>query len=148
MKNGIVVGDKEIEFIGDGSYSEGNGLEMSSRFTYDYSKKPQGITRRKREIAKTASVRFSFTSIECVQKIKKNVFDYTAILEQSVSNNCDLFWNGENRGKFAVISAQFSPVLDSVDIVSGCSVALTFTEAHISKKVVGTSGTKVKVRVL
>ena len=57
MKNGIYIdSEHQLEFVGTGQISIGEGLQLDQRFAYDYSKRPQSITRRKKKTARTATV--------------------------------------------------------------------------------------------
>ncbi len=128
MKNGFVFSDNEFELTGEGQLSMGEGLEMSQRFAYDYSKRPQTIVFRKRRTARTGSVSVTFGHAQV-----ENVFDEIAKYEAIVGRVGEFYWNKQNLGKFLIKSAQMSFALDGVDIISGCQIGLEIQEGFERK---------------
>ena len=129
-----VLSDKSIlPLIGPVSYSTGDGLELSSRYGYDYSKKPQSLTHRKRNTALTLTAQIAFNPVLC---IKNNVMmmDYISDLEHLCGQKIDLFWNKRNVGSFVVQSVQFSGSVDHISIISQMAVSLSMTEGFVRRE--------------
>lgn len=128
MKNGFVFNDGETILTGTGQLSMGDGMDLSQRFAYDYSKRPQSIAFRKKDTAKTGSISIAFNRLEV-----DNIFDEIARYEAMAGKVGLLFWNGRNLGKFMIISVQFSLAVDGIDIVSACSIGLEIKEGFEKK---------------
>lgn len=130
MKNGFIFSDgNELEFIGAGQLNFGDGLELSQRFAYDCSKRPQSITFRKRTTARTGTINLAFTHSDV-----PNIFNAIADYEAVCGRVADLYWNNQNRGKFLVKSVQFSPSIDAVDIISAVQIGIEIQEGYEPQK--------------
>ena len=118
-----------VPIYGAVSFSTGDGLDLSSRYGYDYSKKPQSLIYRKRNTALTATVQMAFTPSFIIEKDKKP-FDYIADLEESCGKKVDFYWNGQPVGSFVIQSIQFALTTDVYAGFSQCSVSISMTEAY------------------
>lgn len=129
MKNGIYIDEQnQIEFVGAGQLSIGAGLQLDSRFAYDYSKKPQSITRRKKKTARTATVTMQVARNVLAPDI--NLFEVVESFEGIAGQTGDLYWNEAREGSFCVRSVSFSFAVDAVDIISAVQVSLELTESY------------------
>ncbi|MBR2307864.1 MAG: hypothetical protein IKA48_11785 [Fibrobacter sp.] len=129
MKNGFVFSDdNELEFTGAGQLSFGNGMELSQRFAYDGSKRPQTITFRKRPLARTGTINIAFTHSDV-----SNIFNAIADYEAVCGRVANLYWNGQNRGKYLIKSVQISPSIDAIDIISSVQIGIEVQEGYEPK---------------
>ena len=129
MRNGFVFSDdSELEFTGAGQLNFGNGMELSQRFAYDCSKRPQSITFRKRPIAQTGTINLAFTHSDVA-----NIFNAIADYEAICGRVANLYWNGQDRGKFLIKSVQFSPSIDAIDIISAVQIGIEIQEGYEPK---------------
>lgn len=129
MKNGFIFSDgNEFEFTGAGQLNFGNGMELSQRFAYDCSKRPQSITFRKRTTARTGTINISFTHSDV-----PNIFNEIANYESICGRVAELYWNSQNRGKFLIKSVQFSPSIDAIDIISALQIGIEVQEGYEPK---------------
>lgn len=133
MHNYFVYDKEIIPIIGAQSYSTGDGLELSTRYGYDYSKAPQTLTHRKRNTALTATVQAVVTPSLCAEN---DVFmmDYVSRIENLSGKKVDFYWNGENIGSFVIQSVQFSCSADAVNVFSQISVSLSMTEGYVRRE--------------
>ncbi len=128
MKNGFVFTDESFEFTGAGQMSIGDGLDLTQRFAYDYSKRAQSIAFRRRNTAKTGSVQISFTHTQVA-----NIFDEIAKYEAIAGMVGEFYWNGRNYGKYLIKSVQFSLAVDGIDIISAAQIGLEIQEGYEKK---------------
>lgn len=129
-----ILDDKSIlPLIGAVSYSTGDGLELSQRYGYDYSKKPQSLTHRKRNTALTLTAQTAFNPVLCAEN-GLEMMDYISDLEHLCGQKVDLFWNKKNIGSFVVQSVQFSGNVDCVHIISQMAVSLAMTEGYVKRE--------------
>jgi hypothetical protein len=129
MKNGIYIDEQnQLEFVGVGQLSIGAGLQLDSRFSYDYSKKPQSITRRKKKTARTATVTLQIARNAMAQDL--NIFEIIESFENIAGQTGDLYWNNANEGAFCVRGVSFSFAVDAVDIISAVQISLELTESY------------------
>lgn len=129
MKNGIYIDDEhQLEFMGTGQISIGEGLQLDQRFAYDYSKAPQSLTRRKKKTARTATVTLQIARGALAPEL--NLFDVVDDFSLIAGKTGDLYWNEAREGKFCVRGVSFSFALDAIDIVSAVQVSLELTESY------------------
>ena len=142
MKNGFILTDgKEIEFAGTGQLSIGEGMQLDNRFSYDYSKKPQSITRRKRKTARAATLTMQVARNVLLQE--QNLFEYVECFEQVCGKSGDLYWNGRREGAFCVRGVSFSFAVDAVDIATAVQISIELTESYTKKQ---TGNRNIKIR--
>ena len=134
MHSYFVLSDKSVlPLIGTVSFSSGDGLELSQRYGYDYSKKPQSLTHRKRNTALTVTVQTSFNPVLCAEN-NIMMMDYISDLEHICGQKVDFYWNKQNVGSFVIQSVQFSGATDAVQILSGMAVSLSMTEGYVRRE--------------
>lgn len=134
----ISINGKVIPLVGPVSFSTGDGLDVSQRYGYDYSRAPQSLVHRKRTTALTATVNLSFTESMCADAGSVSIYDYIDDLQNAVGARVNLFWNGRNFGAFVVVSAQVSAIVDAVQPISAASVALALTEGYVRRETLQT----------
>ncbi len=129
MKNGIYIdSEHQLEFVGTGQISIGEGLQLDQRFAYDYSKRPQSITRRKKKTARTATVTLQVARGALAPGL--NLFDVVDDFSALAGQTGDLYWNEAREGKFCVRGVSFSFAIDAIDIASAVQVSLELTESY------------------
>lgn len=129
-----VLSDKSIlPLIGAVSYSTGDGLELTSRYGYDYSKKPQSLTYRKRNTALTLTAQIAFNPVLCTEN-NVSMTDYIADLEHLCGQKVDLYWNKRKVGSFVVQSVQFSGSVDHIQLLSQMAVSLSMVEGFVRRE--------------
>lgn len=134
MHSYFVLNDKSVlPLIGAVSFSSGDGLELSQRYGYDYSKKPQSLTHRKRNTALTVTIQTSFNPLLCAEN-NIMMMDYISDLEHICGQKVDFYWNTQNMGSFVIQSVQFSGATDAVQILSGMAVSLSMTEGYVRRE--------------
>lgn len=124
---------ERLDIIGAVSLSTGDGLEMSERFGYDASKKPQALTYRKRNTALTATIQSAFTPNECINN-GLMLFEYISNIEYMCGQKADLFWNGKHKGSFIITSVDVSATVDTFSILSQISISISLTEGYIRRE--------------
>jgi hypothetical protein len=134
----ISLDSKSIPLVGPVSFSTGDGLDVSQRYGYDYSRAPQSLVHRKRTTALTASVNLSFAESMCADAGAASIYDYIDDLQNTVGARVNLFWNGRNFGSFVVVSAQVTASVDAVQPISAASVALSLTEGYVRRETLQT----------
>jgi len=139
MENYIVYNGVVIPVVGASSFSTGDGLDLSQRFAYDYSKNPQSLVFRKRNTALTASMQLSFTNQMCIDNGFLHIFDYIDKLQSVVGELVELWWNWRKISQFIVVSAQFSAVTDCQSIFPAMAVSLAFTEGFVKRETLYTA---------
>lgn len=146
MKNGFIFSDgSTLDFIGAGQLSVGDGMQLDSKFSYDYSKKSQAITRRKKKTARTATCTLQI--MRSVLNPEQNIFSVVSDFEAIVGQVGNLYWNGGNAGSFCVRGVSFSFAVDAIDIASGVQISLELTESYMHKdKNAQNSAPKVTIR--
>lgn len=118
-----------MEIPSDCSFSEGSTLQSESRFSYDYTKTSQSITRCKRKQAKTYSISYELRAAEF-----GNLFTKIGEIEGCVGRVGDLYFCGLNYGLCMVQSAAITLNIDACDIVSSVAVTLNILEAKEPEK--------------
>ena len=121
---------EKIPLLGTASLSIGQGVECAGRYSYDASRVPQGVQRRKRNVAQTASLSVQILPLVCANSGVR-VFDYIARIEGVVGKKIRLFWGDSEVGAFVVKSAQFSATPDPHDVISGMSIGLSLIEGIV-----------------
>lgn len=140
MKNYLVDTNKKVlPLLGAQSFSTGDGLELSQRYSYDYSKSHQSLVFRRRNTALTASMQIQFTNRMCVEAGFMNILDYIDDLHDTTGRLFDLYWQARLVGRFIVISTQFSAVADAQQIFPAMAVSLAFTEGFIRRETLYTA---------
>ncbi|MBR4986454.1 MAG: hypothetical protein IKY83_12030 [Proteobacteria bacterium] len=129
MKNGFYIDEQnQLEFVGTGQISIGDGMQLDQRYANDYSKRPQSIVRRRKKTARTATVTLQIARSALMPEL--NVFDVVDDFSALAGQTGDLYWNEAREGKFCVRGVSFSFALDAVDIVSAVQVSLELTESY------------------
>lgn len=127
-----------IPFIGANTLSTGDGLELSQRYGYDASKKPQSLVFRKRNTALTATIQIAFSPMLC-QNEGYNVFEYISALENLCGQKIDLYWNKTQRGSFVIQSVDFSANVDVYSVFPEMAVSLSLTEGYVKRETLQTA---------
>lgn len=134
MDNFFILDSKEvIPLIGAQSYSTGDGLELSQKYGYDYSKSPQSLTHRKRNTALTATIQATFNPVLCAES-DIPMMDYISRLEHLTGKKIEFYWNRENVGSFVIQSVQFSGSVDTIQVFSQMAVSIAMTEGFIRRE--------------
>ena len=118
-----------MEIPSDCSFSEGSTLQSESRFSYDYTKTSQSITRCKRKQAKTYSISYELRASEF-----GNLFTKIGEIDGCVGRVGDLYFCGLNYGLCMITSAAITLNIDACDIVSTASITLNIVEAKEPEK--------------
>lgn len=133
MLNYFIRKDDEIlPIIGGVTLSTGDGLELSQRYGYDYSKTPQSLTYRRRNTALTASLQLAFNNKQCLEA-KYGMMDYISELEEVCGERVTLVWNGVTFGDFVITQVQFSSQVDPMVIYPQMSVSVALTEGWVRR---------------
>lgn len=131
MQNYFIRKDDEIlPIIGGVTLSTGDGLEVSQRYSYDYSKTPQSLTYRRRNTALTASLQLAFNNKQCLDA-KYGMMDYISELEEVCGERVTLVWNGVTFGDFVITQIQFSSQVDPMAIYPQMAVSIALTEGWV-----------------
>lgn len=138
MNSYIVIDSAVIPLIGANTYSTGDGLELSQRYGYDASKRPQSLTHRKRNTALTATIQIGFTPKLCIDA-GYQLFDYISSLEDVCGKKADIYWNGRFKGSFVISGVEFSASVDIYSIFPEMSVSLSMTEGFIKRETLQTA---------
>ena len=146
-KSYIIEDARVIPLLGAQSFSTGDGLELSQRFGYDYSKSPQSLVFRRRNTAMTASMQLSFTNKMCIDAGFINIMQYLDTLQDLVGKLVDLIWCERQHGSFVVVSVQISAPIDPIQIFSDISLGFEFTQGFVKHETLATAvGTLQKPR--
>ena len=111
------------------SYSEGQALATSERYSYDYSKTSQTVTRRKFLQAKTYSINYQLNGYN-----SNNIIEDIYKLEDSVGQVGRLYFRAIDRGLVLVQGVSFALETDSLGEVIGCGVTLNITAGRIPRQ--------------
>lgn len=126
--------DRDIlPLIGAVSFSTGDGLDTTQRYSYDYSRTAQGLVYRRRNTALTGSIQLVFNHRQCLDE-GEDLMGYIAKLEDICGKKVTLYWNNETFGEFIVTQAQFSSQVDPLSIFPQMSVSLAIVEGYIHKE--------------
>ena len=126
---------EQLPLIGGITLSTGDGLEVSQRYSYDYSKKPQSLTYRRRNTALTASLQLAFTNSQCLDA-EFGMMEYIAELEEVCGERVTLVWNGETFGDFIITQIQFSSQVDPMAIYPQMAVSIALTEEWVRRSTI------------
>lgn len=136
MLNYFIRKDDEIlPIIGGVTLSTGDGLEVSQRYGYDYSKTPQSLTYRRRNTALTASLQLAFNNKQCLDA-KYGMMDYISELEEVCGERVTLVWNGVTFGDFVITQLQISSQVDPMVIFPQVSVSIALTEGWVRRSTI------------
>ncbi len=129
MRYGFVTksGD-EYEFKGTLSMSIGSGMELDTRYGYDASKRPQSLTRRKRNAARTASLNITIVRTSVV-----DLFSEIQKYEELAGATGDLFWADNNHGLWCIKDISYSLAIDTTDIISSIQISINLSEGYMEK---------------
>lgn len=139
MQNYFVQNGVSIPIIGAVSLSTGDGLDLSQRFAYDYSKRPQSLVFRKRNTALTATIQQSFTNSMCVDNGFLHIFDYIDTIQDAVGELVGVYWQGILVSNFVVVSAQVSASIDAQSIISAAAISLSLIEGFVRRETLYTA---------
>jgi hypothetical protein len=139
MQNRIVLDGHAIPIIGAVSLSTGDGLELSQRFSYDYSKRPQSIVFRKRNTALTATIQQSFTNSMCIDNGFLHIFDYIDTIQSAVGELVGVYWQNKLISNFIIVSAQISASIDAQSIIPAASISLSLIEGFVRRETLYTA---------
>ena len=133
MKNGLYIdSNNQIEFMGAGQLSMGAGMKIDTRYSYDYSSRPQSLARRGHKTARTATITLQIARNALAQGL--NLFDVVALYESIAGQSGELYWNEQNEGYFCVRGVSFSFETDAIDIVSAVQISLELAEGYRATK--------------
>lgn len=136
--NKIIFQDsKELSLFQVVSFSTGDGLDLSQRYSYDASKKPQSITFRRKNTALTLSLRLAFDANLCAKNNTK-LFDYISDISDTVGQRIDLFLNGQSKGNFVIENIQFSADCDALSAFNQVNVSFSLTEGFVRHEALNT----------
>lgn len=119
------------------SYSSGDGLDLSQRFAYDASKRPQSIVFRRKNTALTVSIRIAFDINLCAKNNTK-LFDYISNLSDSIGRRVELIFNGKSKGRFIIENIQYSCDCDVFSPFSLVNASLSLTEGYVRHEALNT----------
>lgn len=132
-------GTKRFEITGRNvTYSTGDSLEVRQTFATDSTKHSQALTRRVRNTALTATLRWE-TDHTFFTNGGMSLFDYVADVESLCGSIIVLTFNGQEQPKFLVKNVGVSATVDTVDIYRTVSLSLELVEGHTPKKTVYTA---------
>lgn len=139
MQNYFVQNGVSIPIIGAVSLSTGDGLDLSQRFAYDYSKRPQSLVFRKRNTALTATIQQSFTNSMCVDNGFLHIFDYIDTIQDAVGELVGVYWQGKLVSNFIIVSAQVSASIDAQSIIPAAAISLSLIEGFVRRETLYTA---------
>lgn len=115
---------KSIEFPGECSFSCGQSLETTSRYSYDYSRTSQALTRCRRPQAKTYSISYNITRPQYI-----DLYEAVALAEDCAGKTGELYYSGLDLGLVIVASVSISLAPDSSDGIAAASISMDIREA-------------------
>lgn len=119
--------------IYNATFSTGDSLELSQRFSHDSSSKSQSITWRRRNTALNASLRISVTASELAED-SISITNYISTIQELCGRVVSLFWYGREYRQMIVKSVQITPEIDAISIFHSVAIALNLTEGYVPKK--------------
>lgn len=127
MRYGFVTksGD-EYEFKGVLTMSIGSGMTLDTRYGYDASRRPQSLTRRKRNAARTASLNITVGRSETV-----DLFSEIQKYEELAGTAGELFWDDNNYGLWCIKDISYSLAIDTTDIISSIQISINLGEGYV-----------------
>ena len=118
--------DNAVIFPRECAFSRGSTVATDSRFSYDYSKTSQSITRRRYPMAPTYTINFSYNRVNTT-----DIVGAIYRLEDAVKRTGELYYNGEGLGLVVVKSVTFTPHFDSQGDVYSCDVTVNLLAARV-----------------
>ena len=116
------------EFFGQMTLSIGDGQDLSARYGYDASKRPQSIVWRKRKLSRTGSIQ-----IACNRTVVQDLFAEMQKYEDVAGGVGDLWWDGQNMGVWCIKDVSLSLAIDAVDIIYGLQISMNIAEGYVRK---------------
>ena len=138
---------KTLEIIGAQSISIGRGLEMAGRYAFDASRSSQGVYRRQRETAATATLNATFSAQICAQN-GFSIFDHVSAWADIIGARVRVFWASNDMGVFVLRSVQFSADIDPHSGFDVVSVGVALVEARVYNPQPATVEDRAVVRTL
>ena len=130
--------DRRFMVVGENiTLSTGDSLEVKSTYSTDGSNHSQAITRRVRNTALGASLKWTVTHRDLLEE-NWDLFNYIAEAEGLCGRVVRLTFDGQTFPPFIVKSVGFSATVDALDIYSQVSIAIELNEGHVRKKTVFT----------
>ena len=134
MNTYFVDSDRKVHtIVGPISLSTGDSLETTQHYSYDYSKRPQGLVYRKRNTALSATIQAAFNFYSCNES-GVIYFDYISDLMDLCGEKVNVYWMGRNLGSFVIQGMQFSAPVDPESIFPSVSVSINITEGRYIKE--------------
>lgn len=132
-------GGVRIPLLGVGiTYSTGDSLELSQRYSHDATDTSQSITRRVRNTALTATLSLALTPYTTAQE-DILITDYIAWLEDLCGKRVSLVFNGVPQPEFVVQSVSISCEADSITVFGSVSISISLTEGRVAHKTLYTA---------
>lgn len=130
--------DRRFMIVGENvTLSTGDSLDISSTYSTDGSKHSQAITRRVRNTALGASLKWTVSHRDLLEE-NGDLFNYVAEAEGLCGRIVQLTFDGQVFPKFIVKSVGFSATVDALDIYSQVSISVELNEGRVKKKTVFT----------
>ena len=123
-KTGFDFSDN-LQIPSDCSFSVGETLQTTSKFSKDYSGTSQSLTRCQRAQAKTYSINYNLSTPEYL-----DLFKELGYIESCVGRIGHLYFNGIDFGLTIINSAALSLAIDCASIITSIAVTLNVTEAR------------------
>ena len=126
-------GAQEIIYIPESAeMSLGSSLETKARLLCDGTKRPQGLVRRARPLAKTATIRFDLVGV-------KESLEFLPQIIDLCGKKCNITFGSMALPAMVCTAAQATPAIDAVNIFAAVSVALEFTEIYTKRETAQTA---------
>lgn len=130
--------DRRFMIVGENvTLSTGDSLDISSTYSTDGSKHSQAITRRVRNTALGASLKWTVSHRDLLEE-NGDLFNYVAEAEGLCGRIVQLTFDGQVFPKFIVKSVGFSATVDALDTYSQVSISVELNEGRVKKKTVFT----------
>lgn len=118
--------DNSVVFPRECAFSRGSTLATDSRFSYDYSKTSQSITRRRYPMAPTYTLNFTYNRVNTL-----DIVGEIYRLEDCVKRTGTFYYNGEELGLVVVKSVTITPHFDAHGDVYACDVGMNLLAARV-----------------
>ena len=129
-------GSRRIDILGRSiTYSTGDSLEVKSRYSHDGTGQSQALTRRVRNTALTATIRWETNHLSTGDI---SLFDYIAEIEGLCGRQIELTFNGRTYPKFIVRNVGVSCTTDAVDIFSSVALSMELVEGYVRREMPST----------
>lgn len=132
MDSYILYSNRKIP-IYNATFSTGDSLDLSQRFSHDASSRSQSITHRRRNTALTASLRIAVTASE-LSSDNQSITDYIMTIQDLCGRRIDLYWYGRGFTGLIVKSTQITPEIDAAQLFYSVNIGINLTEGYIPKK--------------